>query len=121
MLLSYCHNSPIRTLRVGLTHALGLMKRTPLVVATAYLQFTSPTGDGFQLEICAGTEAGDLQPDIPTPLATILSDNAETRWVEFYTTTGPVRIPLAELERAIQVAKADVHGEAWYDRPRDEA
>ena len=97
------------------------MKRTPLVVATAHLQFTSPTGDGFQLEICAGNEAGDLHPDIRTPLATVLSDNAERRWVEFYTTSGAVRIPLAELERAIQVAKPDVHGENWYDRPRDEA
>ena len=96
------------------------MPDTPVIKASAYLQFTSPTGEGFQLEICAADETGALLRDASYPLATILADDQEVRWFEFSTPNGLVRLPLAEIERAIEVAKPDVHGEAWYDRPKDE-
>jgi hypothetical protein len=99
---------------------LDLMPISPAIKASAYLQFTSPTGEGFQLEICAADENGVLIKDASYPLATILADDQEVRWFEFCTANGPVRLPLAEIERAIEVAKSDVHGEAWYDRPKDE-
>ena len=96
------------------------MKPTPISAASAFLQFFSPTGEGFQLEICAGDEAGKLLGDAPYPIATILADEQEKRWFEFYTPSGTVRLPLAEVERAIEAAKPAVHGEAWYDRRPDE-
>lgn len=99
---------------------LDLIKPIPLFAASAFLQFFSPTGEGFQLEICAGDEAGKLLGGAPYPIATILADEHEARWFEFYTPSGKVRLLLAEIERAIEAAKPAVHGEAWYDRRPDE-
>jgi hypothetical protein len=95
------------------------MPDSPAILASAFLQFTSPTGEGFQLEICAADKTGALIKDASYPLATILADDQEVRWFEFWTPNGLVRLPLAEIERAIEVAKPDVHGEAWYDRATD--
>ena len=87
----------------------------------AYLQFTSCTGEGLQLEILAGALNGEFMPARPEAVARILADDNEVRWFEFFTPDGPVRIPLSEIERAIQASTSDVHGEAWYDKRLPEA
>lgn len=80
-----------------------------------YLQFASVADEGLQLEVCPANEAGDLAA--VDPLLRILADDVERLWIEFYDVAGAiVRMPLAEIERAIAAAKPDVHGEAWYEQ-----
>jgi hypothetical protein len=84
-------------------------------VHKAYLQFAAVHNDGFQLEVCPADDAGDLAN--PDPLLRILADDQESLWIELHDVTGAVvRMPLAEIERAIAAARPEVHGEVWYDR-----
>ena len=87
----------------------------------AYLQFTSCTSEGLQMEILAGGPAGEFIPSRPDAIARVIADNTETLWLEFFTPQGLVRLPLAEVERAIATARPDVHGESWYERNQPEA
>ena len=94
------------------------MEASTRTVTRAYLQFISPPGEGLQLEICEADPQGNLAR--PNPLARILADDQEDHWFELYGPDGTmVRIPLVEIERAIVAARPDVHGEAWYGRPKD--
>jgi len=92
-----------------------------MIAKKAYLQFTSCTGEGLQMEILAGGPNGEFIPSRPEAVARIIADDNELHWFEFFTPEGPVRIPLSEIERAIEAGKPDVHGEAWYDRLLPEA
>jgi hypothetical protein len=105
----------------GLTPALGLMTKTPAIFEKVYLQFISCSGEGLQMEILAGGSNGEFIFHRPQAVARILADDNEVRWFEIYTPEGPVRFPLAEIERAIEAGKPDVHGEAWYDKVPPEA
>ena len=91
-----------------------------MAVQKAYLQFVSCTGEGMQVEILAGSNAGEFLPDRLMAIARIIADDSESLFFEFFTPEGSVRMPLSEVERAIGVAKTDVHGEAWYDSDHTE-
>ena len=97
------------------------MTNTPATAEKAFLQFTSCTGEGMQLEILAGGPDGELLPRRPEALARIVAGDNELLWFEFYTPEGSVHLPLSEIERAIAAGKSDVHGEAWYDKHLPEA
>ena len=85
------------------------------VFPNAYFQFVGTVDQGLQLEVLPADANG--QPLGADALMTVLGDDADNLWVQLYDVAGNlVRIPLAELERAIESAKAEVHGEAWYDR-----
>ena len=97
------------------------MTNTSAIFEQVYLQFTSCTGEGLQLEILAGGSNGEFIPNRPEAVARILADDNEVRWFEIFPPDGPVRFPFAEIERAIVAGKPDVHGEAWYDKQLPEA
>jgi hypothetical protein len=97
------------------------MTKTPAIFEKVYLQFISCSGEGLQMEILAGGSNGEFIFHRPQAVARILADDNEVRWFEIYTPEGPVRFPLAEIERAIEAGKPDVHGEAWYDKVPPEA
>lgn len=80
-----------------------------------YLQFVGTVDQGLQLEVLlAGADGRPLGEDA---LITVLGDDADRLWVQLYDVVGNfVRIPLTELEKAIESAKAEVRGEAWYNR-----
>lgn len=96
------------------------MTNTITTTKRAFLQLTSCSGEGMQLEILAGDPDGAFLPDHPEALARIVADDDEIRWFEFFTPEGRIRLPLSEIERAIAISKPDVHGEAWYDKNRPE-
>jgi hypothetical protein len=90
--------------------------RNAAIFQKACLQFTSCFGEGLQIEILAGGPDGEFVPSRPEALARIVADDNDVRWFEFFTPEGPVRIPLSEIERAIQAGVSEVHSEAWYDK-----
>ena len=86
----------------------------PLVNPDVQLVWSSPPGEGFQLEITCvmGTQGYNI--------ASFVADSAdESLSLELNVGDSRIRIPLAVLEDAIQAAKKDVHSEAWYDRQPD--
>lgn len=91
------------------------MKTQPRSFRRAFLQFTSCSGEGFQLEILPGDENGGRHEAYPEPIARFVADDDEFQWLEFFTAHGAVRLPVSQIEEAIAIAKRDVHGEAWYD------
>jgi hypothetical protein len=88
------------------------------VFPRTYLQFVGTVDQGLQLEVLpAGVNGQPLGADA---LITVLGDGTDRLWVQLYDVSGIlVRIPLADLERAIESAKTEVHGEAWYERNPD--
>ena len=90
-------------------------------VPKVYLQIVSATGDGMNLEMCAGTPDGRLSAQGPYPIAWFRADvEGEVKFV-LETHKGTVSLPLSELERAIQIAKKEVHCERFYDDPEGAA
>ena len=84
---------------------------------TAYIELASVAGDGTNVEICCGTQDGKLSYDGPRPVAWFRSDvEGDIKFV-IETPDAIVSLPLAELERAIEVAKAEVHSESFYPYP----
>ncbi len=85
------------------------------VFPCVYLQFLGTADQGLQLEVLPADANG--QPLGVDTLITVLGDGTDRLWVQLYDVAGNlVRIPLADLEMAIESAKAEVHGEAWYER-----
>jgi len=88
-------------------------------VATAHIQLCSATGDGMNCEMCCGTPDGKLSDVGPYPIATFRSDiEGQIKFV-VETPEGIVSLPLPELEKAINVAKREVHCEGFYPYPED--
>ena len=85
------------------------------VFPSAFLQFVGTVDQGLQLEVLpADADGRSLSSDA---LMTVLGDDADRLWIQLYDAAGNlVRIPLAELDRAVESVKAHLHGEAWYDR-----
>jgi hypothetical protein len=78
---------------------------------SVYLQLASISGDGMILEIHLGTDSSG-----PYPIAWIRADEGDDRKFEVETPAGTLSVPLAEIERAIETAKEEVHSEDYYDR-----
>ena len=91
------------------------MRRRPRKITRLYLQWASVTDEGMTLELIEADESGDIVEGGLYPAATIVADDDETQWIEVYSEEGPVRIPLSELMKAIELAKEGVHGESHYD------
>lgn len=86
-------------------------------ISNLYLQVASVTGDGMNLEMCNGTPDGKLSDYGPYPIAWFRADiKGQIKFV-IETSSGIVSLPLSELERAIQAAKKEVHGEDYYEYP----
>jgi hypothetical protein len=86
------------------------------IIERVYLQFSSDSGEGLQMEICKATARGDLNALDPKPVAWITADHNEKLWLEFGVGAGKMRLPLTEIERALEIAKSEVHSEAWYQK-----
>jgi hypothetical protein len=92
------------------------MLKAPKIFQTVVVMMCSSTGEGMTLEICPGNEDGSRIDGSAFPLATILADDEQRLWMEIYTGDGPVRVPVSEIERALERAKLEVRPEVWYDR-----
>lgn len=73
------------------------------------------------LELVEADESGEAAEGGLDPAATIVADDDEVQWLEIYPEGGIVRIPLAEVVKAIEFAKEGVHGEKHYDRLDEDA
>lgn len=86
-------------------------------VPSAHIQYASASGDGMHVELCMGGAKGQLLGGDPYPVVLFRADReGEITWV----VGGPgqaVELPLPELERAIEIAKKEVHCEEYYDAP----
>lgn len=85
-------------------------------VEKLYLQFFSAQNDGMHLELCMGDSEGKLVKGEPYPIVTIRADKGDLSKFVIYSEIGPISIPLAEIERAIELAKVEVHSEEYYDK-----
>ena len=81
-----------------------------------YFQWASAMDEGMTLELVEADESGEVAEGGLYPAATIVADDDETQWLEIYPEGGNVRIPLAEIVKAIELAREGVHGERHYDR-----
>jgi len=81
-----------------------------------YLQRFSAISDGMHLEICQADVAGKKATDAALePLITIRADEGDDLKFVIYTDfAGAISIPLSEIERAIAIAKQEVHSEDFY-------
>ena len=70
------------------------------------------------LELVEGDEDGHWAKDGLYPAAMVVADNDDTQWLESYPKSGAVRIPISEIEKAIEAAKRGVRSEAYFDRQR---
>jgi hypothetical protein len=95
------------------------MKLTARRIPRLYLQWASAPHEGMTLELIEANGSGEMIDGGLYPAATIVADDDETQWIEIYPEGGPVRIPVAEFEQAIELARKDVHGESYYDAPTD--
>ncbi len=84
-----------------------------------YLQVASIHGDGMHLELCMGDDSGELIEGDPYPVMSIRADDEDSKELIVYTASGNLSIPLAEVEKAIEYAKQEVHCESFYDEPAD--
>lgn len=88
-------------------------------VATVHIQLVSANGDGMNCEMCCGTPDGKLSDVGPYPIALFRSDvEGQIKFV-VETSEGVVSLRLPELEKAIQIAKTEVHCESFYPYPED--
>ena len=90
------------------------------MIPKLYLQWASRTNEGKTLELVEADDSGSMVDGGLYPAATIVADDDETQWLEIYPEEGPVRVPLSELRRAIEVAREGVHGERYYDAQYDD-
>jgi hypothetical protein len=77
------------------------------------LELASVSGDGMRLEICAPDGYGGIGESVACFRA---DDEGAVKFV-VYTQRGELSFPLSELERAIEIARAEVHCESFYDDP----
>lgn len=63
-----------------------------------------------------GDSDGKLIKDDPYPIVTIRADQGDVKKFVIYSEVGPISVPLAEIERAIERAKVEVHSEEYYDK-----
>lgn len=80
-----------------------------------YLQRFSAVGDGMHLELCQADDLGNIVEEESDPIITIRADSGDDLKFVVYSDSGIVSIPLSEIERAIKVAKEEVHSEDFYN------
>jgi hypothetical protein len=92
------------------------MRKSNRLIPKLYLQWASSAGEGMTLELVEAADDGNIKPGGLYPVATILADDAGRQHLELYSEGLIVRIPLLEIERALQAAKEGVHGGSFYDQ-----
>jgi hypothetical protein len=81
-----------------------------LVRPEAQLQWLGTVNDGKQLELFAEIE-GLMQP-----LITLVADDAdESLWFEIRSGEHLVQVPVSQIQRMLEMARGEVHSEAWYE------
>jgi hypothetical protein len=81
-----------------------------------HLQRLYGANDGTQLELVASAlESKNNLDIIPYPILSILANEQEKLYMELFVEGVLVRIPVAEVERAIEYAKDFVHSESWFE------
>ena len=92
------------------------MRGNDKYIERLYIQRFSCVGDGMHIELCIGVPDGKFAKlDKPYPIATIRADKGDERRFVFYTEDGPISVPLVEIERALMIAREEVHSEEFYD------
>ncbi len=82
-----------------------------------YSQLCSITDDGMHLEVLPANDDGSPIHSAPE-LITIRADKGDARKFVVYSYSGEmISIPLSEIERAITLAKQNVHSEDFYPYP----
>jgi hypothetical protein len=95
------------------------MKQAARTIEKLYLQFAAGPGDGGRwLEVCIANADGSLSNMEPCPLLEVSESDDSRLWVELPTSSGRVRLPLSELERAIEVARQGVASERRINETR---
>ncbi len=84
------------------------MHSNPKVLDAIKLQYFSATEDGMHVELVQSM-------DNPEPLITFREDESLGMQVLLHLHGRDLAFPLSELERAIAVAKQEVHKESFYD------
>ena len=74
------------------------------------IAWTSPVGEGFQLEISATIN------NLVHQLVVIVADEDESLWAQVSVGDCDVQIPLAVLRDTLSSAIGQVHSESWYDK-----
>ena len=76
------------------------------------------SGDGMNVEVMATGRDGRLYPESEGKLvAAFRAESDEAVRVVLFTEQGDrVEVPIEEIERAIALAKSEVHSEEYYDR-----
>lgn len=79
-------------------------------------QWLYTVDQGRRLELVALDEKDQVDENVEYPLLTILADEkTEELLMELYTAKGIVHVPLTDLMTAMELAKEDVHSEAWFE------
>ena len=80
------------------------------------LQRLYTVDDGTQLELVDRCRDTKINPNTdPYPILSIHADEQEKLYMELFIERVLVRIPVAEVERAIEYAKDFVHSESWFE------
>ena len=99
------------------SHLLMRFKPTKPTKVEIEVLWSSSVDEGMQLMIIP---TGDAINGVLWPLATILADEVDERlFLEIYTEVGPVRIPLDQIQPALDAAPGQVHSERWYKENGD--
>jgi hypothetical protein len=84
-----------------------------------YLQFVATVDQGKQMEILEADEKGDEIPYGLKPVAMFVADENGDLMLQLFHRDGTVQLPVAEMEKAIAVAKREVRNEAFYEAQND--
>ena len=93
------------------------MKYDARHIPRLYVQLASICGDGMNVELCMGDHDGNLVDGDPYPIMWIRADDEDMKLLVVMTDAGAISMPLSEVERAIDIAKQEVHCESYYDEP----
>ena len=104
-----CHSFGSTT-QVGLTQALGVMGRSP-VVKEIKATWAALHGEGMKLELSC-----DISGQEQHFASFVAGEEDETLFFELAVSGQVVQVPVSQLESLIAEAKREVHSESWYDK-----
>lgn len=96
------------------------MTGKPRAIPRLYLQVATTVDEGRHLELIGADASGSVVEDGLYPIAMVVADDSGELWMELYLKSESVRIPMSEVERAIEVAKRNVRSERSFERELDE-
>jgi hypothetical protein len=93
------------------------MSLFPIIqVENLRLQRLYTSHDGTQLELVEACRDIKINPNVaPYPILSIHADEQEKLYMELFIESVLVRVPVSEVERAIEYAKDFVHSESWFE------